>query len=263
VRDDAVPDDAVPDDAVPDDAVPDGRAAPVPRSRRSTLLTNVVVALLCGGLGLAVVTQVRGQGSGDALDAARPADLVVLLDTLQQREASLREEVTALQSRVDTLRASGQDSAAALAEAQKEAAALAVLVGTAPASGPGVVLTLTDPARSVGPETVLDAVQELRAAGAEAIELRGADGVAVRVGLSSSVGGRAGAVSVDGTPLTAPTTVLAVGDPPTMAAALDIPGGVVDTVARAGGSLAVAQSDTVEVSALRALDPPQYAQPSR
>ncbi|WP_460866012.1 DUF881 domain-containing protein [Rhodococcus aerolatus] len=239
----------------------DGTAPP--RSRRARAVSTALVALLCAALGLAVVAQVRDQGSGDTLDSARPADLVVLLDTLQQREASLREEVAQLQSRVDTLQASGQDSAAALAEARQEAGALAVLVGTAPATGPGVRLTLTDPSRSVGPEVVLDAVQELRAAGAEAIEVGGADGAAVRIGLSSSVGGRAGAVAVDGTTLALPYTVLAVGDPATTAAALDIPGGVVDTVARAGGSLRVEQLPEVAVTALRAVSPPQYAQPAR
>lgn len=250
------------------ESTPEPESAPDPvadprRSRRQRLVQNALVALLCGALGLAIATQVRGQDDGDALDAARPADLVVLLDTLQQREAALRQEVTALQSSVDTLRDSGQGSAQALEEARQEAAALAVLVGTAPAQGPGVRLGMTDPSRSVGPDVLLDAVQELRAAGAEAIQVSGSGGPGVRIGLDSAVTGAAGALVVDGTTLAAPYAVVALGDPPTLAAALDIPGGVVDTVARAGGELTTEQSAALVVDALRAVRPPQYAQPAR
>ena len=110
---------------------------------------------------------------------------------------------------------------------------------------------------------LLDAVQELRAAGAEAIGVFDDAGGAVRVGLDSAVGGTAGALTLDGVTLDPPYTVLAVGDPPTMAAALNIPGGVIDTVARAGGTLTVEQADDVVVAVLRPVSPPQYAQPTR
>ena len=40
------------------------------------------------------------------------------------------------------------------------------------AAGPGVTITVEDPATGVSPETMLDVINELRAAGAEAIEIR-------------------------------------------------------------------------------------------
>jgi uncharacterized protein YlxW (UPF0749 family) len=54
---------------------------------------------------------------------------------------------------------------------------------------------------------------------------------------------------------------VAIGDPPTLAAALNIPGGAVDSVERVGGEMTVAQSERVEVTALRQPKPRQYAQP--
>ncbi|WP_241249879.1 DUF881 domain-containing protein [Rhodococcus sp. X156] len=230
--------------------------------RRARVLSAVLVCALCAGLGLAIATQVRDTASGDSLDTARPSDLVVLLDTLHQREATLREEITQLQDSIAAQQSFGQGSASALAEARARAQALAVLVGTAAASGPGVVLTVRDPQARVGPEVLLDVVQELRAAGAEAIQVSGADGGAVRVGMDTAVTGTAGALRVDGSTLSAPYRVTAIGDAPTLAAALNIPGGVIDTVARAGGGVAVEQPPQVLVDALRTPKVAQHARPA-
>lgn len=231
-------------------------------SRRSRVVSTAVVALLCAALGVGIVTQVRRTGSGDSLDSARPADLVVLLDNLQQREAALRQEIGTLQSTLGALQTNGQGSEAALAEAQQRARALAVLVGTVAATGPGLTLQLSDPEGAVGPDVLLDEVQELRAAGAEAMQVVGAGSDPVRVGINTAFTGRAGAVQVDGRRIGAPFTVVVIGDPPTLAAALNIPGGVVDTVSRAGGQLGVRQQDRVEVAALRVPSEPQYARPA-
>jgi uncharacterized protein YlxW (UPF0749 family) len=238
--------------------LPPGPAAATAAPRRRWLFGALGV-LLCVLLGVAIVTQVRQTKSGDSLESARPADLVVLLDSLQQREASLNSEVGGLQRTLATLRASGGDDKAAIADAQARLSALSILVGTVAATGPGVTLTIADPATGVAPDTMIDVINELRAAGAEAMELRG--GPAVRVGVDTWVVGSPGALSVDGQTLNPPYTVAAIGDPPTLAAAMNIPGGAVDSVERVGGTMTVAQSDRVDITALREPKPRQYAQP--
>ncbi|HEY5858019.1 MAG TPA: DUF881 domain-containing protein [Aldersonia sp.] len=227
--------------------------------RVSHRVLGVVAIALIAVLGVAIATQVRGASSGDSLDSARPADLLAVLDTLNRREAALRQEIADLQASVDSLERDGSD--AALAEARARLAALSIQVGTVPATGPGVTLRLADPAGRVGPDVLLDAVQELRAAGAEAIQIAGDGTAPIRVGVDTWVGGAPGAIVVDGTKLAPPYTVVAIGDSPTLAAAVNIPGGVVDSVSRSGGDLAVQQSDQVSVTAVR--DPQQhsYAQP--
>lgn len=230
-------------------------------ARRSRFVFGILAALLLAALGVAIATQVRSTGSGDTLDSARPADLLVLLDNLGQREASLRQEIAGLEETLATLQRSGGGSQAALEEARARLTALSIQVGAVPAAGPGVVLTVADPSRGVGSEVILDLIQELRAAGAEAISIRGDGGVPVRIGVDSWVTGTAGQLKVDGTELGAPYEVLAIGDPPTLAAALNIPGGVIDTVARSGGRVEVEQSQQVTITALRETKPRQYAQP--
>lgn len=229
------------------------------RPRRRAL--SVLAVALCAVLGLAIATQVKEQRSGDFLDSARASELVVLLDTLNQREAALRDEVADLQRTLAAFESAGTDSSVALADAQERLAALAIQLGTVGVRGPGVVLTVQDPRNGIGSETVLDLVQELRAAGAEAIQISDA-GFSVRVGVNSWVTGRAGGLLLDGKPLKAPLKVVAIGDPATLAAALAIPGGAVDTVARSGGQLVVEQVPTVEVTAVRELAAPQHARPA-
>lgn len=238
---------------------PPQNGVPPPRGRSGPLF-SVLGMLLCLLLGVAIVTQVRQNDSQDALETARPADLLVLLDSLRQREATLNTEVAELQQTLNALQESGSSDQAAIENAQTRLAALAIMIGTVGAVGPGVVITVDDPARGVAPETMLDVINELRAAGAEAMEVR--DGTnAVRIGVDSWVAGTPGALEFDGTALTPPYSVLAIGDPPTLAAAMNIPGGAVDSVKRLGGAMAVQQADRVQVTVLRQPKPRQYAQP--
>ena len=103
-------------------------------------------------------------------------------------------------------------------------------------------------------------INELRAAGAEALEINDAH-QSVRVGVDTWVVGSPGSLTIDSKTLSPPYSVLAIGDPPTLAAAMNIPGGAVDSVKRVGGTMSVQQGDKVDVTALRQPKPRQYAQP--
>ncbi len=228
--------------------------------RRGLSVFGTLAVLLCLLLGVAIATQVRQTESGDSLDTARPADLLVLLDSLRQREATLSTEVTELQRSLAALQASGSNDQAAIENAQARLAALSILIGTVGATGPGVIVRIDDPGPGVAPQVMLDVLNELRAAGAEAIEI--SDGhQAVRTGVDTWIAGAPGALVVDGRTLRPPYSVLAIGDPPTLAAAMNIPGGAVDSVKRVGGTMSVQQGDRVDITVLRQPKPRQYAQP--
>ncbi|OBA61868.1 hypothetical protein A5647_09585 [Mycobacterium sp. 1100029.7] len=230
------------------------------RSRRSRLMFGTLAALLCLLLGVAIVTQVRQTRSGDSLDTARPADLLVLLDSLRQREGTLSGEVSELQNTLNSLQASGNNDQAAIKSAQARLAALSILVGAVGATGPGVTVTIDDPGPGVSPEVMLDVINELRAAGAEAIEVNGGH-QSVRVGVDTWVVGSPGSLTIDNKTLSPSYSILAIGDPPTLAAAMNIPGGAEDSIKRVGGRMSVQQNDRIDVSTLRQPKPHQYAQP--
>lgn len=246
------------------DLRPGGPSAGAPRGR-SQLAFGALAVVLCVLLGVAIVTQARQTESGDSLETARPADLLVLLDSLQQREAALNTEVADLQRTLESLQASGTSDQAAIENAQARLAALSILIGTVAAVGPGVTITVDDTAPGVSPETMLDVVNELRAAGVEAMQISGGDGsvgqVTVRIGIDTWVVGSPGALVIDGVKMSPAYSVLAIGDPATLAAAMNIPGGAMDSVERVGGTMSVQQADAVNVTALREPKPRQYAQP--
>ena len=228
--------------------------------RRGRTAFGTLALLLCLLLGVAIATQVRQNNSGDSLDTARPADLLVLLDTLHQREATVSTEVAELQRTLSALQASGSSDQAAIQNAQARLAALSILIGAVGATGPGVTVRIEDPGPGVAPEAMLDVINELRAAGAEAIQI-GDDHRVVRAGVDTWIVGAPGALTVDGKTLMPPYSVLAIGDPPTLAAAMNIPGGAVDSVKRVGGTMSVRQGDKVDITSLRQQKPRQYAQP--
>ncbi|MCH2222344.1 MAG: DUF881 domain-containing protein, partial [Dechloromonas sp.] len=163
---------------------------------RSRWVFGSLAVLLCLVLGVAIVTQVRQNESGDSLETARPADLLVLLDSLRQREAALSTEVADLQNTLNALQASGNTDQAAIESAQARLAALSILAGAVGATGPGVTVKIEDPGPGVAPEVMLDVIIELRAAGAEAIEINDTR-QSVRVGVDTWVTGSAGALTID------------------------------------------------------------------
>ena len=236
----------------------------VPRMRR----VDVAVALLLGLLGFAAVVQVRTTQEEGPLAAARQEDLVQIIDDLDNRDARLRAEVAALEQTRQELTSGTGRTSAALEEARRRTQLLGVLAGTVPATGPGIRLTMTDPDGILGPDVLLSALQELRAAGAEAVQVEGRAGegtrdVQVRVVASTSfVAGDEGGIAVDGERLLPPYRFVVIGDPATLVSALRIPGGVVDVVEQLGGRAIVDRSSAVQVGALRRLEAPRYARPT-
>lgn len=219
----------------------------------------VIVALLAL-LGFALAAQVQSdRGSQAGLATARQEDLVQILDDLTARGERLRGELADLQALKARLTTGTDRRQAALDEARKRARTLGVLAGTVAATGPGIVLTIEDPQGSVHADVLLDALEELRDAGAEAIQLG-----SVRVIASTALVDHAGGgLEVDNVVLQAPYRFLVIGDPRTLAAALAIPGGVVDSVARNAGARAVVEErSVVRVTALRGLLTPRYARPA-
>ncbi|HVF21393.1 MAG TPA: DUF881 domain-containing protein [Mycobacteriales bacterium] len=224
------------------------------RPSRSTML----LGLLAGILGFAVAVQVRSRQDAAVFPAARQEDLVRILDDLNSREDRLRLDIDSLERTRDGLTGVVGQEAAALTEARRRAEVLGILAGTLRAEGPGLRLTIADPAGSVTAEVLLDTIQELRDAGAEAMMLND-----VRIVASSFVVRSGRGVSVDGTTIAAPYRFVVVGEAQTLAEAMGIPGGVVDVVnSLADAGVVVDPRPKVVVTALRTIRTPVYARPS-
>lgn len=226
------------------------------RSGRRDRLAAALIGVLTLLLGFAFAVQVRSTDSDGTYAGAREQDLVRILDEVNAREDRLRDQITEQRAALEQLTNSDSQAATALSEAQLRATALGILNGTIAAQGPGITMTITDPAGQVSAAVLLNAVQELRGAGAETMQVDG-----VRVGVSSAVTGSAGDLEVDGVSVQAPYEVIAIGSAQDLSVAMEIPGGVSATVRSKGGTVRIQESDLVVVDALRVLDDPQYAEP--
>lgn len=260
---DAEPAAAEPAAAEPADQEPAGRdaepatAPAAGRKRRGDPLAAALIGVLTLLLGFAFAVQVRTTDDGSDLAGAREEDLVRILDDLTGREDRLRQQVAEQRGLLEQLGSSDSQQEAALAEARERSEALGILNGTLPAQGPGLEMTIRDPAGRVPAAVLLDAIQELRGAGAETMQVDG-----VRVGVSTAVTGSPGDLALDGEPVQAPYVFRVIGSPQDMATAMNIPNGVVDKVRLRDGTVDLVPTDVVVVDALRALDAPQYAEPA-
>ena len=218
-----------------------GSRRPGAWNRPTAIAASTAVALV---LGFGLTVQIRSVSEPEAQVATREEDLVLILEELNTREAELRREIARTRQTVEELSTGQRQSDRAIEEARARAEAIGILNGTLPASGPGVVVTIQDPDGAVPASVVLDAIQELRGAGAEAMQVDG-----VRVVVSSAVSGSPGTLRIDGIPLDSPYEFRVVGPPAAMEVALNVSGGVVSDVGRVGGTAVVRQADVVSVDA--------------
>ncbi|HYN30627.1 MAG TPA: DUF881 domain-containing protein [Dermatophilaceae bacterium] len=253
-----------PHDPPPDRPVPPAPPPPGPdgspwrrllrAGRVRATKANALATVLAVALGFGIVVQVR-QTSSQGLETLREDELVRVLDTVDQEGARLGTEVRDLELSRDRLSAGTGDEAARKA-AQERLDSLGILAGTVPATGPGIVLTIRDPKGEVTAPLLLDALQELRDAGAETVQIND-----VRVVASTYFTDVDGGIEISGRAVSSPYVVTAIGEGTTLASAMEIPGGVSESVRRVGGEVAVDIEKKVEVTALHTVSPPQYARP--
>lgn len=214
--------------------------------------------ILFAVLGWLLVAGALAYQGDDALASARPADLVTILDSLEADNNRLEQEARGLQSELDSLRSGSSAEALRVARAREQS--LQVLAGTTPVTGPGVRIVIRDPDGGVSAGDILGAVQELRDAGAESIEVAQRR-VVVDTWFADPAEGQAG-ILVSGDLRGSPYTILAVGDPQTLATAMEIPGGVAETARTDGAEISIERRDSLVIESTVPLERPRYAEPA-
>ena len=184
--------------------------------------------LLGAMLGLSVRTQTVKQQQ-DKLDRLQGTDILAKANVdAQRRIAQLQKDNAQLAKSApsDTIRL--KTLAADLAKAQ-------FLAGLTDVKGPGVIVTMNDskldypkdappgmtPVNIIHDNDIGQVVNELRASGAEAISVNDQRLVSV-----SPIRCAGPTIFINNTPQTPPYVIKAIGDPRTMATALNIPGGI-------------------------------------
>lgn len=253
----------MPDDVTTDTepaGPPPDRDADLQRLRQSLLRpsrTQLLVAALLAAVGFASVTQVRTADVDDNYAGKRDAELVQLLNSLTVAGQRAEAELARLQRTKRDLQDTTSRREAAVALSQQEADNLDMLAGLVPVHGPGLRVTITETSAPVDVEILLDLIQELRSADAEAMEFNDQVRVVAQTYFDTGDGG----ILVDGELITSPYTLDVIGEPRTLAEALTFPFGPLDQLNDIGATADVSVEDDVVIESVREPGRPQYAQP--
>jgi uncharacterized protein YlxW (UPF0749 family) len=219
---------------------------------------SVVVAVLLALLGFAATTQIQSSRRDSSFSGQPKENLIELLDSLSAAADRAQQQINQLHRTRSDLLSNTERGQVALEESRKRLEVLKLLAGVAPAQGPGVRITITDARGAVSAASLLNGVEELRDAGAEALEINNR----ARVVASTAFTEPAGVVTVGGQPLRPPYVIDAIGSSHTLREAVLFPGGLADEIAQLGGALTVKAVGQVAVTSLHRVKPPEYAQPT-
>jgi len=216
------------------------------------------MALVCLLLGIMVAIQFRvNQANTQNIPLRRAQDLTVELDTVTKERDALAEEVVKLREKLNA------QSGGVGTELQKANMAAGLL----PVHGPGVVVTLNDSSHVLQPgedpnlylihdEDLLKVVNELRAAGAEAIAINGE-----RLTSTSEIRCAGTTILVNVTKIAPPFVITAIGDPETLERALRIKGGWLQTLEFWGINAQIEKSSDVKIPAYKGSLKFEYMKP--
>jgi len=197
------------------------------KSRSAQLLLTIV----CFVLGLLLVAQFRTQRmAGGYILSASSADQLIIISSLVENNARLREEMEALEGQLDEYQ---QTTGRAVLEGLvEELNKVRIINGLVEVSGAGVEVSIDG---SIGVLDLQDLINELRNAGAEALTINGE-----RLTLYSVIASpEDGVMTINGTQFSRPYVLQAIGDPETMETALLRSGGLIATLEHNYEGLAV------------------------
>lgn len=246
----------------PEEARRAARAAMTPGSRLRSAFrprmtrAQVLAAVLCAVLGFALVVQLQ-QNQQDEFSGLRQSDLVRILDDVSKRSDSLEREASSLRETEFELRSGSDSQQAAVELAEKNAEIQGILSGRLPAEGPGLEIQIVQGDSPISAARLFNVLEELRNAGAEAIDVNG-----IRMVTSSYFEDTPSGVSVDGIVVAPPYRWTVIGDPQTLEPAMAIPGGAMASITTSGGRTTIAQKELVQIRSVRDPAEPQFAKPA-
>lgn len=216
---------------------------------------QIIVGTLLAVAAFAVTLQIRSTSSTE-FSHLRQGELVELLKSVESSTSRVEAQIAERIEVRNSLLTASQTSKEAQAAAKKRADDVAILAGTVATQGPGITITINDTSGAVDANVLLDAMSELRDGGAEAIEINRT----IRVVAHTYFVDRADGPVADGTKISTPIRIKAIGDPSTLYSALRFPGGLVDKIESRGAKIKITESETISITAVTKSKPGRYAQ---
>lgn len=227
-----------------------------------------LLAILCAGalLGLLAAMQLKNVSlAGGVVSPDRSAALEKQMDELREQKAELAGRLASMQAELDGLKADQAQGEAALQDLGNSIAQARQDAGLTDVTGPGILLTInprtyeengrTRIIKDITDTELLSLVNELYAAGAEAISINGH-----RLVAQSAIRLAGDHININHVATDMPYEVKAIGDPQTLQTALELYGGVLESFEEFYTVKTVRQ-DALAVGAYEGTMNYRYAQP--
>jgi len=223
-------------------------------------ITFVAIAL---GVMLGFQLHTTSPGHG-VVSGGREQELALEKKSLVEDLYELQKEISELSAKLEQ---AGIDQREANETLEKELARIRRIAGLSPVSGPGVELIIqrypgqAEPGSIRAPENITDdqllkTVNELYNAGSEAIAINGQ-----RITAITEIRLAGNHINVNGTPLSPPYHIIAVGDASALKNRLELQGGLTESLNRFGISVETQEKNEVMVPAFAGESNFEYAKP--
>lgn len=224
---------------------------------RKPTRAQAIVGVLLAVLGFSAVVQVRNNEQDNTYAGLREQDLIEILDALTGTAERARREVDRLEGTRDQLQTESTSRQAALNATQERVTTLNIIAGLVPVTGPGIRVRIEEETGPASLVSLLDLVQELRTADAEAMEFNDTHRLAAQSSFDTVVGG----IELDGELLEPPYVVEIIGDPHALHSAMTFDDGPIEQLERDGASVVVTELESLDIESVREAVRPVNAEP--
>lgn len=233
-----------------------------------------IVALICFILCFLITLQIRtiSQSNSDILRLKNENELRDEVNEWKDLYETATYKIKDLESRIAEYKNNASANDATLALLNNEIEDLKILAGLEAIKGPGITVTLDD-TRAINKiaadagfydpnvyvihdSDILMVINELKAAGAEAISVNGQ-----RIIATTEVRCAGPVIQINGIRLTAPFKISAVGAPDTLASSLKLRGGIIDSIEQADIDVNIEKLDSISIPKIEGVIEYKYATP--
>lgn len=211
---------------------------------------NIALALICVLLGMMLVWQYKSVNYNQSiasLQNKRTEDLKEELIKLQKTNSELRTRLQELKEEnmvYEQVRAGDDEAAKLLQKALEEAR---IFAGLVPVKGKGLIITLeNNEFATVQDDDIFEVINELRAAGAQAISVN-----EERIVAMSEIRNAGNNIMINGVPMKSPFVIKAISDPDQLERSLSMIGGVLDELREWQLKVSLKKSDEVIIPKVR------------
>jgi uncharacterized protein YlxW (UPF0749 family) len=222
------------------------------------------IALICIIVGILIILQMRTVSQIEGiLSTDRAIDLAAEVNTLTSENESLKNEIEDLNEKITAYELEVSDGTT-VEELQEDIEEQEIMAGVTDVTGEGIIIEIdADTSKDYDPvlysnssEMLLLLVNELNAAGAEAVSINGE-----RIVMTTEIRQGGNYVNINRNQYSIPFEVKVIGDQETLLAAINMNAGIVDIMESNSFVVNIEEDEEVEIEKYNGVIDIQYAQP--